>query len=82
MVTRACKLLILNKMTTEEFLTVFSTFFYDCNKVTEKIYCDNGSNFVGAANVLNKKYELLENEFPNPQLSDFLNDEKTQKVIP
>ena len=68
-------------MTTEEFLTVFSTFFYDCNKVTEKIYCDNGSNFVGAANVLNKKYELLENEFPNPQLSDFLNDEKTQKVI-
>ena len=37
-VTRACKLMILDNITTEDFLTVFSIFFHDHNKVTENFF--------------------------------------------
>ena len=50
--TRACHLLTLERMTGEEFATVFHTFNQTMNRVVVQVYCDRGYNFVLGASII------------------------------
>ena len=53
--TRACHLLTLDRMTGEEFVTVFDTFNQTMNRVVVQVYCDRGSNFILGDKMLNNQ---------------------------
>ena len=76
--TRAVDFMILRDMTTDAFLLALDTFNFRHNCAIAKIYSDQGSNFLGGANVLSleEKHRLKQIDC---DLSDFLEKDRVKK---
>ena len=80
MSTRATKFNLLTDMTSETLLLELEKINLNINLVINHIYCDCGTNLIGASNILKKDGELLHHTL-DVSVSDLLDNEAARKFI-